>query len=131
MGRLVKYILILSVVLLLFHFAGLIEDTPISVLLQLLTNPSNLRNSSLFAVIFAATQGVIAGVAITIGVVSPSRVDFVIKVGIVSFLISIGWDLVAIANKLALMNSALAVLIVSPLMVVYLLTAIEWWFGRD
>jgi len=126
----IKYVLLLSVVLLLFHFGGLIEDTPISVLINLLLNPDSLRTSNLYAII-AGALAVVATVGIIIGSLATTRTELVVKVAVVEFLIVIGWDLIAIFNKLALMNITLATLIVSPLLIVYLLTAIEWWMGRD
>ena len=130
MGRMIKYVLLLSVVLLLFHFGGLIEDTPISVLINLLLNPQSLVTSNLY-VIIATALAVVAAAGIIIGSLATTRTELVIKVGVVEFLIVIGWDLIAIFNKLALMNVVVATLIVSPLLIVYLLTAVEWWLGRD
>ena len=130
MGKMVKYVLLLSVVLLLFHFGGLIEDTPISVLINLLLNPQSLATSNLY-VLIAAALAVVSTVGIIIGSLASTRTELVIKVGVVQFLIVIGWDLIAIFNKLALMNITFATLIISPLLIVYLLTAVEWWFGRD
>ncbi len=130
MGKIIKYVLLLSVVLLLFHFGGLIEDTPISILINLLLNPQSLATSNLFVLITVALA-VVSTVGIIIGSLATTRTELVVKVGVVEFLIVIGWDLIAIFNKLALMNVAVATLIVSPLLIVYLLTAVEWWFGRD
>ena len=120
MGKIIKYVLLLSVVLLLFHFGGLIEDTPISILINLLLNPQSLATSNLFVLITVALA-VVSTVGIIIGSLATTRTELVIKVAVVEFLIVIGWDLLAIFNKLALMNVALATLIVSPLLIVYLL----------
>lgn len=130
MGKMTKYVLLLSVVLLLFHFGGLIEDTPISVLIDLLLNPKSLATSNLYTLIAAALTAV-ATAGIIIGSLASTRTEIVVKAGVVEFLIVIGWDLIAIFNKLAEMNVSVATLIISPLLIVYLLTAIEWWMGRD
>ena len=130
MGKMIKYVLLLSVVLLLFHFGGLIEDTPISILINLLLNPQSLATSNLY-VLIAAALAVVGTVGIIIGSLATTRTELVVKAGVVEFLIVIGWDLIAIFNKLALMNVAFATLIISPLLIVYLLTAVEWWMGRD
>ena len=130
MGKMIKYVLLLSLVLLLFHFGGLIEDTPVSVLIKLLLNPKSIVKEN-FYVVIAAALAFVATAGIIIGSLATTRTELVVKVGVVEFLIVIGWDLLVIFNKLALMNIALATLIISPLLIVYLLTAVEWWMGRD
>ena len=130
MGKMTKYVLFLSVVLLLFHFGGLVEDTPLSILIGLLLNPKSIVTSNLYTLVIAAIVAV-ATVGIIIGSLATTRTELVVKAGVVEFLVIIGWDLISIFNVLALMNVALATLIISPLIIIYFMTAIEWWMGRD
>lgn len=129
-NKLTTYLLILSVVLLLFHFAGLIANTPISFLLNLLVNPQNVQASTFYTVIYAA----IAGFAITgivIGTFSRARTDLIAKAPIAILLVAFAWDLVAVFGVVRQVNAALAALVLSPLIIVFILAVVEWWGGHD
>lgn len=130
MGKLTTYILILSTALLLFHFAGLIGDTPISFLLNSLLNPENLQNSSLFTQIGVGIAA-LGTIGIIIGAIAPQSSLWIIKGSIATILIIIGWDVLALINQVYLMNGEIALLLLSPFLVVYGVTVIEWLGGHD
>lgn len=131
MGKITWYIAILSITLLLFHFAGLIDNTPISFLLDTLLNPENLKNASIYTQIIGILSGFVAGGAIIIGFFAPTRIEQTATVAFTTFLFTIGWDFIAIFNVIKQSNIHLAILLISPLLIIYILTAIEWWRGKD
>jgi len=131
MGKLVVYLAMLSVTLLLFHFAGLIENTPISFMLSILLDPQNLWNHP-FYVKLTGILALLTGTAgIVIGTVAPTRYQAFVTISFTSLLFTIGWDLIAIFNVVRQTSYVLATLILSPLILIYTLTVIEWWRGKD
>jgi len=131
MGKIIWYVGILSVTLLLFHFGGLIEDTPLSYLINLLIDPANAETSTFYSKLAGVLTAFAGGAAIIIGIFAPSKVEQATTIALTSFLFTIGWDMVAIFNVIKQASIPLATLIISPLLVIYLLTVIEWWRGKD
>jgi len=134
MGKLVTYILILSAIVLLFNVGGIIpEGSTISKLLNILLNPEGMKASTFFNeilnikdIVAGATVAIIIGAAIASG-----NAEVAVKVGIVYFLIELGWAFAGIIQIMEEHVGIFALLVLSPLLFVYILTCINWWFGRD
>jgi hypothetical protein len=126
MGKITSYLLILSSVILLFYFAGLIPDTASFVLLKLLIDPSLLITSAFYTNINNAI-GLAAVTGIAVGSIISGRTAIAMKVGLAGFLLTIGWDLIQIFNKIKPMNLMVSTLIFAPLLIVYMLSIMEWW----
>lgn len=113
-----------------FHFAGLIDNTPLSFLINTLLNPQQFQDFSLTTQLTTALAGIgLAG--IIIGSLASQRVQWVVVTSFVLVTITIGWDFIAIFNILAVENTMLATLLVSPLIMIYVLTTMEWWRGTS
>lgn len=130
MGKLTTYLIFISVLIILYNLFGLIADTPISILLSLLTNPQNIRTSTFYQLTLA-TITLISTVGIIIGTFLAQKTELIVRGGIASFMILVGWDMVVFFNTLNNINSALAVLLVSPLIITYVLVVVEWLTGID
>ena len=130
MGKLTTYIILLSVTIATFHFFGLIEDTPISILLNLVLDPQSIINTSFYTKVLTAI-GLIASVGIVIGLYVAQKTELIIKATLAPFLLAMGWDLIVVFNQIALLHIALATLLISPLVIVWFLTVIEWIGGKD
>jgi len=131
MGKITTYLIMISLLVIGFHYAGLITDTPISFLLDALLNPQNLQTNSWYVQIAGILAGFGGVAAVVIGSFAPSRIEQAATLAFTSLLFVVGWDLLAIFNQIKLINPVLAVFVMSPFIFVYILSAIEWWGGRD
>lgn len=130
MGKLTTYILMMSGLMLLFYFAGLIQNTANSTLLNLLLNPEDLANSSFKTNLFLVLEGIAIGGAIIIGLFQsnpepPAVATFAI------FIFNVFWDFSSVIAKVASTNKVAAILIFSPIMILFMVTLIEWVQKRD
>ena len=130
MGKITTYIAIMSMVILGFHFAGLIEGTPTSWFIKAITDPSSLSSNSYFAQLIRILA-VFSGGAIIIGSLASNKIEQGATISFTLLLFLIGWDLIAIFNVLKQTNQTLAIFMISPMLLIYMLTVIEWWRGRD
>lgn len=130
MSRLIGYISILGTMLIGAHLLELIDNTGTSILLSWLADPSNLFTSSFFTNL-SAILTLFAVVGIAAGIFLSQKTDQAALIGITSLFFLVGWDILAIYNELKEINSDFAILLVSPFLLVYMLTVIEWWRGRD
>jgi hypothetical protein len=131
MGKLTNYLLLISVLLLLFHFGGLIADTPISYLLDnFLLRPENAQSSNFYLIIW----GILAGATtagVLIGFITHQSPEFYIFLALAPVFFLIGWDLVEIIVQVAQTNRYITLLLFSPLLLVYILSVVEWLRNRD
>ena len=131
MGKLTTYILIMSGLMLLFYFSGLLpEGTVSNTLLSMLLNPGNLKNSPIGLdsdVLFTGvmTAGLVIGYLLYSNVELGITAIFVLAMG--GFL----WDFTRVYNVVYLANPVIAILLFSPVMLLFIITLIEWWRGRD
>jgi len=130
MARIFTFLAMISFALLGFHFAGLITDTPISLLLNGLLNPQNLADSS-FILQMAGSLALVAVAGIVIGSLSPQRTQWVLATSIASFLFLIGWEIIGLINVLYQVNPTIALLIGSPILLLFGFSVYEWWLGKD
>lgn len=129
MGKLTTYMLVMSGIILLMYFFGLLENTATSGLLNLLLNPSEFANSNLYVQIILIVE-----VAVVVGATVFSitqRTDFPLIALLVVPLLNFGWDFMAVYAIMASINPIIATVIFSPLFIVYVLTVVEWWRGVD
>lgn len=130
MGRAIIFLTVMSVALLIFHFAGLIQNTPISWLLTLLLSPQDIQNSTFYLNIAAAIAAASAA-GVIIGSFAPSRPEMILTGTVAAMLFLITWDLIGLFNILRQSNLTMALLICSPLIIMYIFTIIEWWLRKD
>ena len=131
MGKLTMYLIMMSGLTLLFFFTGLIQETPNAILLKLLLSPQNIAATQLGTLITAAIIGI--GVAAAAGLANFYVINLqaVLRVSITIYLFNTFLDFIKIFDVLLSVNGVLALLIFSPLMVVYILTIIEFFETRD
>ena len=127
MAKLITFMFLMIGVVLLFHFGGLIEDTPNSTLIQLALNPEGITSSNVYLLVIGLLTTVGSIAVIVIGAVT--KTDFIIFAGIIPPLLTLGWDFLIIFNVFAAINIFVALLIMSPIFIVYIITVLEWWRG--
>jgi hypothetical protein len=136
MGKLNTYMIILPVVLLLFHFGGLIQGTGLGYLLGVvgITEPERLADSNWYAALYAIITTVTAA-GIMIGIATKQdALSTAVALSAVTFIpifFLIGWDLIVLYNTVALSNQYVAAIIFVPLIFVYFMSAYNWWRGTD
>jgi len=134
MGKLGIYLAMLGVVLVGLHFAGLLEGAT-SVLLNLMLNPTNFELSQLFTSFtgILTVGGLLAG-GVALGFAVAGKPDIGFRIFITDALIVIGFDiynLFNILNAAGGISSFLAVVLISPMVILFVLTVIEWVTGMQ
>lgn len=130
MGKMTGYILIMTGVTVLFYFTGLLSNTPNTVLLNLVLNTGQLTATPLYTKLSIAVLVLGVGGTILLGFIS-KQPELAATGLFTAYLVSLLFDFVSVFNVLASTNKALAILILSPWLILFIVTAIEWWRGRD
>lgn len=128
--KLTTYIVIMSGMILLFYFAGLIDNSANSTLLTMLLEPSGFQNSPLALRAIVALE-LIIGTAIVVGFAIAGNVELGIMSTFAIYLFNLLWDFIIVFNKVREANPVIAILLFSPLIILYIVTIIEWWRGID
>lgn len=126
MSKITNLALFIATTVFLANFAGLIEGTGISYILQILAKPQNFQASG-FVGAFTTVLLLAGSVGAIIGFFASQSVSIVIKVGLVEVLLLIGWDLIAIWQLLSEVDVVLATLVIAPSMLVWVIGVMEWW----
>ncbi len=140
MGKITTYIIVMSGIMLLFYFGGLLQDctgslcegeTPNSLLLNQLLKPQDMPKLSLRDKIILAIEGiaVVAG-AIAIGILTHS-LESAVLAPVAVYLFNLMWDFLFVFNKVRSANPVLAVLFFSPFLIYFIVAILDWWRGRD
>ena len=140
MGKLITYIIMMSGLMLLFHFTGLTQEcgddgmceatTPSGQLLNLIIKPEEISLSTLKNNVELAVAGVGAVLIIAAGVFI-GNVELAVMGSLSIYLISLLLDFFVVFNKIRETNPVFAVLFFGPIIFVYILVVAEWWRGRD
>lgn len=130
MGKLNKIILIMGVITLFFHFAGLITESPARVLLALLLNYESIATTTFITKITTITTALTAA-GVAIGALIAGKPELAVKVPMAIFAIELLYGWIAIIQKLAEVDNTLATIIGAPLLLYFVWTAMDWLFGRD
>ena len=131
MGKMTTYILIMSGIMVLMYYGGLIDggDT----LLTLLLNPQNISFSSFFTDKIVAVIEGLAGATIAVALVASGKPELGAMSILAIYLGDLGFNFVKVFVKLSSMGGGnyipLAVMLFAPLLVLFGLTIAEWWRG--
>lgn len=129
MGALTKLLIavfFIQVTLILFGIAAIPGDA----IYNFLTNPASWE-TNLFQVFITDLTLTIGGAAIIAGTFLIKN-DLLIFAGLTGILISFGKSLSNLFTVIAASSDPIvAWLIVSPIIILYIMTAVAWWRGRD
>ncbi len=134
MGKFVTFLTTLIFIDLIFIVTGQISlNSPTSIILNAIIDPTNIKSSQLFIVLFgvAGIAGLAALSGVSTGVVSRAGIDLIGFAAIAATLVLLVGDFVAIFSFLNSKNSTIAIMIVAPLIAVFVLTVAEWLRGKD
>lgn len=135
MGKLVTYLSILIFMDLFFILTGQIGQISFSsLILNLILNLVNYAQSGFYEAVFSLAAG-IGSLAVTVGVVSgiinKSGIELLAFIGIGLSLLTLTGDFISIFNYLYALNNVLAIVVMSPLVILYMVTILEWVRGKD
>ena len=133
--------MIMMGLVLLFHFTGLTQEcdgdglcegkTPNSNLLGILLSPKDLPNRDLTDFSDEALlifEG-IAAAAIAVGLWISGKAELALIAPFAIFFFNLGWDILYIFVVVSGTNPVIAILLFSPILVVFITTIVEWWRG--
>jgi len=130
MGKLTTYLLMVSGILLLMWYGGLMTDT--NSLLNILLDVQNVQENPFKEVIvaaFAITAS--AGVFLATWAVTGDRTKAALA-PVALFIMGIGYEFSQVFLSLQGLNpnfTPILVLIFAPILLIFTLTVIEWWNG--
>lgn len=131
MGKLDMYVIVMATILILFHFAGLIEQTPNHFLMHLALHPEEIGASSLYTLVLAVFAAA-AVVGVVIGTLTHTTPDWVLITTLCTASVALIWDMSALFSSLETsIGTIFATAIIAPFMVLWLYVMVEWWRGRD
>ncbi len=128
MGKFANYIVIMSGLTLLFYFAGLLDQTPNSTLLNLLLTPQTMQDTGFSIRALLAIQAILAS-AIVVGFAIAGNIELGVMVSFTVFLFNTLWDFIAVFSIVAASNPVIAILVFSPMLFLFIVTVLEWWRG--
>lgn len=141
MGKLTTYLFIMSGMVLLFYFGGLLQEcgddglceatTPNGKLIDILLHPENMRQSTLGDYVV----GILAGLAVVGSLIFSGylydRLEYAAIAAFVGFLFNVAWDFIAVFNVVREATPVLAILVFAPFLLVFILSVVEFLRGRD
>ncbi len=131
MGKLVSFIIILIVIDILFLITGqLTLDSPSSLIINVIQDPSTIVQASFWTILVTGMSLLTAAAAVFAGFATKNS-DITIFIVMGSGLALLIGDFAVIYNHLASFNKPLAVLIMSPILLIFTLVIIEWVRGKD
>jgi len=130
MGKLTTYILVMSGLMLLFYFSGLLDSTANSTILNLLLNPESIKTSELDVQVILVLEGLLVG-GIVVGFAAAGNVELGVMGIFAIFMMNMLWDFLRVFSKVYSINPVMALLLFSPILLLYAVTIIEWWRGAD
>ena len=130
MGKLLTLTLILATVLVGFNLAGLIQDTPSQVLINLIKNPESIQTNDYYLAVIGLF-GAVGGLGIIIGSVLGDRVQWALTTGLTLFFLSLTFEIIPIFNLISQLSLPLAILLVGIPFFGYIFVVVEWWVNKD
>lgn len=130
MSKMIGWMSLMGGTILLFYFGGLVSGTITSTLLDVVLNPQNLQNSPLMLKILSVGAAVIA--VVSTFVARNQNSDFYLLFPVVTILFTFGWDFLVVYQTIQASSEAgafIAVLIFGPMMLMYIISVLEWWRG--
>ena len=133
MGKLVTYLSILIFVDLLFIVTGQIGAiSSTSIILNTILDLGNLFGSPFYILLFVTAIGGIAVTSgVTTGILNKAGIDLLAFVVTAVALAALGGDFLSIFTYLFALNEILAMFIMAPLIILFLMSVFEWLRGKD
>ena len=139
MGKIITMVMVMSGLMLLFYFGGLLQEatingecegqTPNSKLLNILLQPECMKDSTIGRKTILVI-GSVAGVLVIAAAVFIPNIELAIMGSLAIYFFTLLWDFMVVFQKVYNVAPALAILFFGPFMFVFIITIIDWWRGR-
>ena len=133
MGKFIVYAAIMATMILLFHLGGLVGETPNSTLLKILLSPENIGDEStgsFLSKVLLVAGGLALGGAVIVGFVF-GQAEIVIMGTTTVFLVGLLLDVISVYNEIFAASPVIAILFFGVFLLTFILTAVDYWRGRD
>ena len=130
MGRLVTYLGVMTGLMVLFYFAGIINQTANSTLLNILLGTENFAQSSVALRIILIIEGGFLAAGVIIGLFA-RNIAFAASAFVGALLFNLGWDFLDVVTEVMAVNPVIGTLVLGPLLFIYVMTLYDWVRGRD
>jgi len=131
MAKFTNYILLLSGFFLIFYLFGL-NNGITGALFDILLNPSSvqsLMSSGALKVLGVFVSALGIGLTAVAFITRSYFSESMVLLPLIPLLLSFIYDFIAIYNTVASASTVLALLVLSPFILLYVFTVIEWWRG--
>ena len=139
MSKIITMTVIMTGLMLLFYFGGLVQEetdegtcegqTPNSKLLNILLQPECMKDSTIGKKTITVI-GSIAGVVIIAAAIFIPNIELAIMGSLAIYFLTLLWDFMVVFQKVFEVAPVLAILIFAPLTLVFIIVIIDWWRGR-
>lgn len=131
MGKMTKFIVVMSGLVLLFYFTGLMDETAGGELLSILLNPNTLSESSFAAKILLGLSGVLAvGGVIVVGYLTKD-LQTAVMAPVSIYLFNLLFCFSSVAAKIIAVSPVFGILTFSPILLLFIITILDYWRGTD
>lgn len=139
MSKIITMTVIMTGLMLLFYFGGLIQtetddgtcegQTPNSKLLNILLQPECMKDSTIGRKLII-TLGSVAGVIVIAAALFIPNIELAIMGSFAIYFFTLLWDFMVVFQKVYEVAPVLAILIFGPLTITFIIIIIDWWRGR-
>ncbi len=139
MSKIITMTMIMTGLMLLFYFGGLIQTetdystceglTPNSKLLNILLQPECMKDSTIGQKTILLI-GSVAGVLVIAAAIFIPNIELAIMGGFAIYFFTLLWDFFVVFQKVYEVAPVLAILFFAPLMITFIIIIIDWWRGR-
>lgn len=133
MGKLVSYISILVAIDLLFLITGQLgTDSTTSIIIGSILDPSSITFANLWKtlILAAGIGGLTLAAGVFTGIISRAS-EVIIFIPIALGLSVLVGDFISVFNYLRSFNLVLATLVMAPIIIIFVVTILEWLRGKD
>ncbi len=139
MSKLITMVGIMTGLMLLFYFTGLIQEqtdegncegqTPNSKLLNILLQPQCMKDSTIGRKAVLVV-GSVAGVLVIAAALFIPNIELAIMGSLAIYFLTLLWDFMVVFQKVWESSPVFAILFFGPLMFIFIIVIIDWWRGR-
>ncbi len=131
MGKTITLISILVFIDILFLVTGqLTLDSPTSVIIQSITDPSSIMDFNFWQLFIAGITALLVGATVVVGIVTRGS-DITIFIPMALGIGAMIGDYITVYLHLAAINNVLATILFVPLLIVFVIVIAEWVRGKD
>ena len=134
MAKIITLLGLMSGIVLLFYFGGLVTDTASSTLLDMVLAPERFEAAKLVSKAALIAGGLIGVSSLLFRNNNGAGLDLYLLVPFIYLFLSFGWDFLTIYQNIASVGpvaKVFAILVFGPLMLMYVVSVVEWWRGVE